>query len=233
MCFIGGSRFDETVFGPTVSGSYAQTCFYVFFYPQTSRLKLLVKPCPGLGFRCRCFARATPLPRRRPPTDKPPLCSLAGIHLASLQLAALQTVAASGAGGFCFREAYYHMYPISTDDLIYARGHYPWTVDGGGRLELRSNRSCGHPPSPPPLPPTGRGVGMGGWGSGPQLRFDRSAYKVFAEHMNGPQIVGHGFPVFRSVSRIPSGGLPGGSLTVKDRGASRGLPGVTGQSRWA
>ena len=137
-----------------------------FFYPQTSRLKLLVKPCPGLGFRCRCFARATPLPRRRPPTDNPPLCSLAGMHLASLQLAALQTVAASGAGGFCFREAYYHMYPISTDDLIYARGHYPWTVDGGGS-DWNSARIEGvvrspTPPSPPPLPPTGRGVGMGG-----------------------------------------------------------------------
>ena len=153
------------------------TCvFTCFFYPQTSRLKLLVKPCPGLGFRCRCFARATPLPRRRPPTDKPPLCSLAPCILAACSPA---DGCSFRGRGFCFREAYYHMYPISTDDLIYAKGHYQWTVDGRGN-DWNSDRigavvRSPTPPSPPPLPPTGRGVGMGGWASGPQLRFDRSS----------------------------------------------------------
>ena len=80
-----------------------------------------------------------------PAGDPPPTTPhFAALHPASLQPAALQTVAASGAGGFCFRAAYYYMYPISTDDLTYARGHYPWTVDGGGSdCDLRPSTGGG------------------------------------------------------------------------------------------
>ena len=138
------SASKNTIYNPPIGPLACATCRGLVLYRRlqaTCRTQPpSVTPWPGLGIPCGCFAKATSLPppsatpHRQPPTLQP--CSFAALQPAALQSAALQAAAPGsccmGSGVFCFREVYYDMYPVTTEDLLIARGHYLWTVDDGG-----------------------------------------------------------------------------------------------------